>query len=157
MVAPARRLDLGLREARNRVVAHRRDAHSEMVSWDADDAVTVVLTNIALYHEVRDEIRTEVTESLRAAERRLGTALAASGARRPMPPENIAGTFSSDRIRRSFDWLHRNTDHLDGESRRLVARSHRIAGYETLSPLQVGRDVLRLTGAVADASPTDPK
>jgi len=153
LVAPVRRLDLGLREARHRVVAHRRASHSELLSWDSDDAVTIGLVNVDLYGAEGDAARTEVAALLRTAEQSLAETLAARGRRATLSPDEGPDAWSTDRIQASFEALHQHAALLDRPARRHVANAHSIAGYETLAPPVVGQDVQRLTSIITHAEP----
>lgn len=165
-VGAVRELDLDLREARNRLAAHRRRAHSEILSWDFDDVITIELTNPGLRRIDRALLEelgmvapgvaeegdphpdAAVIQLLEAADRQLEEAAAAHPGRRlPVRRDRAGGGGDSD-MRDLFDRLHIHAKWLGAEGRRLVRAAHRIAGYESVSPIRVVGAALRVTGEI---------
>lgn len=169
LVAASRELDLNLRDARHRITAHRRRSHAEVLEWDEDDALTIVLTNpdlvqidpallvelgISLPPEIDPEGRAvlaeQVVRNLRASYARLQDSHAAAG--RPLPARRA---YSEVEIRVEindlFDLLHRYAGLLDGEGRRLVREAHRIAGFESVRPSVVVDSLLHATAEITTA------
>jgi hypothetical protein len=170
LVAPARELDLDLREARHRIAAHRRRAHAEILSWDFDDVLTIEVTNpearrvdpelaqeLGLADEAvaaergREDIHAVVIDLLEAADRRLEEAVANNPTRRLPVRRDRAGRGAAPDVHDLFERLHRYARWLDSEGRRLVRRAHRIAGYETISPVRVVRAALAITSEIDGA------
>lgn len=169
LVAASRELDLNLRDARHRITAHRRRSHAEVLEWDDDDALTIVLTNpdlvqidpallmelgISLPREIDPEGRVELAEqvvhNLRASYARLQDSHAATG--RPLPAQRA---YSEVEVRVEindlFDLLHRYAGLLDSEGRRLVREAHKIAGFESVRPSVVVDSLLRATAEITTA------
>lgn len=170
LTGPARELDLDLREARHRIAAHRRRAHAEILSWDFDDALTIEVTNPGLrrldpellrelgfddeavaMERDRESVNAVVIEILEAADRRLEDAVATHPGRRlPARRERVRNGAAPD-VPDLFERLHGHARWLDGEGRRLVRSAHKIAGYETVSPVRVVGATLRMTAEIEAA------
>jgi hypothetical protein len=169
----ARELDLDLREARNRIAAHRRRTHGEILSWDFDDVLTIDLVDPSVHRVDRALLLelgvdpTEIPETapegdgrntsgmaldmLEAANVRLeATAAAVRGRGLPARPVR-RDTDRTSRMHDLFDRLHVHAGLVDEEGRRLVRNAHRIAGYESVSPIRIVGASLRITAAISGA------
>lgn len=169
----ARELDLDLREARNRIAAHRRRTHAEILSWDFEDVLTIDLADPSVHRVDRalllelgvdpSEIPETADEAdgqdpsvmalgmLEAANVRL-EAVAAAARGRGLPARPVRrDTDRTSQMHDLFGRLHDHAGLLDEEGRRLVRNAHRIAGYESVSPIRVVSATLRVTAAIRNA------
>lgn len=131
LVNPARELDLTLREARHRLVAHRLHAQAYMFTWERD-AFSITLVDPAGLRQAYELLK-------RANERvRLPA---------PAPSDYTYSEYSHLR-----DWVLGQARHLDAEGRRLVRQAFRAGAYDLHHPVKVGNALLGLAAAAADYS-----
>jgi hypothetical protein len=90
-------------------------------------------------------------DMLEAANVRLeATAAAVRGRGLPARPVR-RDTDRTSRMHDLFDRLHVHAGLVDEEGRRLVRNAHRIAGYESVSPIRIVGASLRITAAISGA------
>jgi hypothetical protein len=122
-VADARYLDLLLREARNRLVAHRQRKHITNFAWQMDGSMQLVV----------------VASDEREAAMDL---LAQVNGEMPVPTR----TADFDELR---DWVIAFAPYLDASQRKRVGDAFRLAGYEMFQPGRIVEHVLGLVDQVA--------
>jgi hypothetical protein len=99
----------------------------------------------------REDVHAVVIALLEAADLRLEEAVATNPRRRLPVRRDRAGTGTAPDVHDLFERLHSHARWLDGEGRRLVRNAHRIAGYETVSPVRVVRAALAITSEIDGA------
>lgn len=124
MVRAARQLDLMLREARHRLVAHRLTHHASMFAWASDGTQEVDLVNPDGV-EPAYRLLVGVTE-------RLGIAQS--------PPEEVTPSEYYALLRLIFN----RAGELDEESRSVIRRAFREAGYSFAAPVRIVDALLAL-------------
>jgi hypothetical protein len=150
LVGPSRRADALLRQARHRLVAHRRRYHAEIIGWKPSGAVFVDIVNPALHQDDQDgrDARDEVAKHLARAQ--LGVVDAHDSPYSGVPTWDDAD-LSTGEIARRFDWLHSHVIWMDADARRALEQAHRIAGYESVEPDAAVDAVLSMTRPIDGA------
>jgi len=126
-VAPARVLDLTLREARHRLVAHRLVTQSALFTWDRDHIPTPVMVNPAGLPDAYGLLRD-------------------ANARLLVPMHAPAG-YTYGGWADLVDWIIRRAGDLDGQGRDLVRRAFRLGEYELPPVADLAESVLELVTA----------
>lgn len=122
-LGPARELDLRLREARNRLVAHRDRRQALVFAWQPDNTIQVTLVDPNAVAEAL-AILAEVNSRLR------------------LP---LRGTHDYHAM---LDWVIAFARELGAHDRKQVKDALRLAGFETYSPERIVEEVLALATSV---------
>jgi hypothetical protein len=122
-VAPARYLDLILREARHRVVAHRARRHTVNFSWESDGTLQAILI-ATRGREHAIQILQEVNAQLRVPSRGV---------------DDYLGLV---------EWVLTCAPTLSADQRKQVGRAFKLAGYDTYPAKRIIDEVLALVGVI---------
>jgi len=122
-IRPARELDLILREARNRLVAHRRRSHKLIFGWQPDNTIQIELADPK-------------------AQARALTILRDLNSGLPVP---MSGLHDYAETR---DWILAFAGALGGADRKRISDAFRLAGFEAYSPERIVERVLALVATL---------
>lgn len=129
-VKPARTLDLTLREARHRLVAHRLETQSAIFTYDRDNTLTPEMVNPAGMEEAY--------KLLRDANARLAVPL-------HKPEQYDYGHWAE-----LVDWVVIAASSLDREGRDLVRRAFRAGSYAMVPVASIAESIVALVTAAAE-------